>query len=41
MSDAIWGENIVWSPDGGHVLPLKHAEWCARHVIEFADTLPS
>ena len=41
MSEAIWGENIVWSPDGGHVLPLKHAEWCARHVIEFADTLPS
>ena len=41
MSEAIWGENIVWSPDGGHVLPLQHAEWCARHVLEFADTLPS
>ena len=41
MSAAIWGENIVWSPDGGHVLPLKHAEWCARRVLEFADTLPS
>jgi pimeloyl-[acyl-carrier protein] methyl ester esterase len=41
MSAAIWGENIVWSPDGGHVLPLQYAEWCARHVLEFADTLPS
>lgn len=41
MSEAIWGENITWSPDGGHVLPLKHPEWCARHVLEFADALPS
>jgi pimeloyl-[acyl-carrier protein] methyl ester esterase len=41
MSEAIWGENIVWSPDGGHVLPLKHPEWCARHVLEFANSLPS
>jgi pimeloyl-[acyl-carrier protein] methyl ester esterase len=41
MSEAIWGENIIWSPDGGHVLPLKHPRWCARHVLEFAHTLPS
>jgi pimeloyl-[acyl-carrier protein] methyl ester esterase len=41
MSEAIWGENIVWSPDGGHVLPLKHPRWCARHVLEFAHALPS
>ena len=41
MSNAIWGENIVWSPDGGHVLPLKHPRWCARHVLEFASALPS
>jgi pimeloyl-[acyl-carrier protein] methyl ester esterase len=41
MSEAVWGERIVWSPDGGHVLPLKHPEWCARHVLEFADALPS
>jgi pimeloyl-[acyl-carrier protein] methyl ester esterase len=37
MSRAIWGhDNIIWSPDGGHVLPLKRPEWCARHVLDFA-----
>lgn len=41
MSEAIWGESIIWSPDGGHVLPLKHPNWCARHVLEFAHALPS
>ena len=42
MSEAVWGtENIVWSPDGGHVLPLRHPEWCARHVFEFANSVPS
>jgi pimeloyl-[acyl-carrier protein] methyl ester esterase len=41
MSEAIWGENIIWSLDGGHVLPLKHPRWCARHVLEFAHALPS
>jgi pimeloyl-[acyl-carrier protein] methyl ester esterase len=41
MSEAIWGERIIWSPDGGHVLPLKHPDWCACHVLEFAHALPS
>ena len=41
MSEAIWGEKILWSPDGGHVLPLKRPEWCARHVLEFARALAS
>lgn len=42
MSEAVWGkENIVWSPDGGHVLPLRHPRWCAHHVAEFAHSLPS
>ena len=42
MTEAVWqGTNIIWSPDGGHVLPLRHPRWCARHVLEFADTLPS
>jgi pimeloyl-[acyl-carrier protein] methyl ester esterase len=42
MTEAIWqGAGIVWSPDGGHVLPLKHSRWCARHVLEFAHTLSS
>ena len=40
MTEAIWQEaGIVWSPDGGHVLPMRHPRWCARHVREFADTL--
>jgi pimeloyl-[acyl-carrier protein] methyl ester esterase len=42
MSEAIWSERgIVWSPDGGHVLPLRHPRWCARHVLEFARAVPS
>lgn len=40
MSEAIWKE-IVWSEDGGHVLPLRHPRWCANHVLEFAHALPS
>ncbi len=40
MSAAIWGEgNIRWSETGGHVLPLSHPEWCARHVLDFAHDL--
>ena len=42
MSEAIWEDTgIVWSQDGGHVLPLRHPRWCARHVLEFASALPS
>jgi pimeloyl-[acyl-carrier protein] methyl ester esterase len=37
VSRAIWGDdNITWSPDGGHVLPLRRPDWCARHVLDFA-----
>lgn len=42
MSETVWGaETIRWSPDGGHVLPFRHPDWCARHVLEFAHSLPS
>ena len=42
MSEAIWEyTGIIWSQDGGHVLPLRHPRWCARHVLEFANALPS
>ncbi|MGA7458344.1 MAG: hypothetical protein WBW51_13635 [Methyloceanibacter sp.] len=42
MSEAIWQDHgIEWSLDGGHVLPLRHPRWCARHVLEFANALPS
>jgi pimeloyl-[acyl-carrier protein] methyl ester esterase len=42
MSEAIWGDTrIEWSQDGGHVLPLRHPQWCARHVLEFAYALPA
>lgn len=41
MTASIWPEaNTVWSQDGGHVLPLKQPEWCARHILEFAHALP-
>jgi pimeloyl-[acyl-carrier protein] methyl ester esterase len=40
MSEAIWGkDDINWSQTGGHVLPLKQPEWCARHVLDFAHAL--
>ena len=42
MTEAVWAERkILWSPSGGHVLPLSHPDWCARHVLEFANSLPS
>ncbi len=42
MSEAIWRDaGLIVSPDGGHVLPLRHPRWCARHVLEFAHSLPS
>jgi pimeloyl-[acyl-carrier protein] methyl ester esterase len=42
MSEAIWQDRrLVWSDDGGHVLPSKQPDWCARHVLEFARALPS
>jgi pimeloyl-[acyl-carrier protein] methyl ester esterase len=40
MSEAIWrSDTIRWSDTGGHVLPLKHPEWCANHVLDFAHAL--
>jgi pimeloyl-[acyl-carrier protein] methyl ester esterase len=40
MSEAIWGvDNIRWSETGGHMLPLRHPEWCAGHVLDFAHAL--
>jgi pimeloyl-[acyl-carrier protein] methyl ester esterase len=41
MSQSIWREGLIWSPDSGHVLPLRHPQWCARHVLEFANSLPA
>jgi pimeloyl-[acyl-carrier protein] methyl ester esterase len=42
MTEAIWQDaDIVWSPEGGHVLPLRRPRWCARHVLDFAHALPS
>jgi hypothetical protein len=42
MSEAIWRDaGLIWSPDGGHVLPLLHPRMVARHVLEFAHALPS
>jgi pimeloyl-[acyl-carrier protein] methyl ester esterase len=42
MSEAIWRDaGLIWSPDGGHVLPLMHPRMVARHVLDFAHALPS
>jgi pimeloyl-[acyl-carrier protein] methyl ester esterase len=40
MAEAIWrSDTIRWSNTGAHVLPLKHPEWCANHVLDFAHAL--
>jgi pimeloyl-[acyl-carrier protein] methyl ester esterase len=40
MSAAIWGSDTIrWTDTGGHVLPLKHPQWCAGHVLNFAHAL--
>jgi pimeloyl-[acyl-carrier protein] methyl ester esterase len=41
MSERIWGNRLLWSEDGGHVLPLSRPEWCADAVREFVDGLPA
>jgi pimeloyl-[acyl-carrier protein] methyl ester esterase len=42
MSEAIWHDvGLTWSADGGHILPMSHPRWVARHVLEFARALPS
>jgi pimeloyl-[acyl-carrier protein] methyl ester esterase len=42
MSETIWQNAVlIWSPDGGHVLPLRRPRWVAHHVLEFAHALPS
>ncbi len=44
MTEAIWQHaagalSVIWSLDGGHVLPLRRPDWCARHVLEFAHAI--
>ncbi len=44
MTEAIWQHaagacSVIWSQDGGHVLPLRRPDWCARHVLEFAHAI--
>jgi pimeloyl-[acyl-carrier protein] methyl ester esterase len=40
MTETIWGsENVVWLPEGGHALPIRFPEWCAAHVVEFANSV--
>jgi len=43
MTEAIWRDAasrpVILSSDGGHVLPLRRPEWCARHILEFAHAV--
>ena len=39
MSCDIWGEEkIIWSPSGGHALPLMRPKWCADQIRNFIET---
>ncbi|MCP4934331.1 MAG: hypothetical protein GY927_09035 [bacterium] len=38
MSCNIWGEEkIIWSPSGGHALPLTRPKWCADQIRQFIE----
>ncbi|MEG6509214.1 alpha/beta fold hydrolase [Methyloligella sp. 2.7D] len=39
MSDAIWGDAVVWSAEAGHALPLRHPKWCAEKILEFSKSI--
>jgi pimeloyl-[acyl-carrier protein] methyl ester esterase len=39
MSETIWNGDVIWSETGGHALPLLRPDWCASHVIDFADAI--
>ena len=40
MSASIWGEqNVTWSDEGGHALPLRRPAWCADRIQEFVREL--
>jgi pimeloyl-[acyl-carrier protein] methyl ester esterase len=46
MTEAIWNHTsgagpVIWSDHGGHALPLRRPEWCARHILDFAHALGS
>ena len=33
MTRAQFGEEAVWCPDGGHMLPLTHPDWCGERLL--------
>lgn len=39
MSRASFGEDIAWCAEGGHMLPLTHAPWCAAQIQAFVGSL--
>jgi pimeloyl-[acyl-carrier protein] methyl ester esterase len=39
MTRAIWGDTVQWSNDAGHLLPLRHPEWCAGRILKFAHDI--
>ena len=40
MSASIWGaQNVIWSEEGAHALPLRRPAWCAERIQEFVREL--
>lgn len=42
MTEGCWGDgkaDLRWLETGGHMLPLTHADWCARNIAEFIDDI--
>lgn len=40
MTKKIWGQNdLRWSDNGGHMLPITKAEWCVDNIQSFLDEI--
>ncbi len=39
LTRASWGDGVVWSDEGGHVLPSSRPDWCAEQIRNFADAI--
>lgn len=39
-ADCFPAQDLRWCEDGGHLLPISHAPWCAGHIRDLLARLP-
>ncbi len=39
LTSASWGDAVIWSENGAHVLPSSRPDWCAELFRNFADAI--